>query len=166
MTEDITDSLLQDELDKSEQGEMLHRKLFDVNIRLYNKNKIYRALVLDTVQYMVKLCDCEFSNYAKLKGISGANVGIPFNIVVVDKMVFLNPKIVTYSSDTKVINSNCGSLRLPSKVNVTRSKSITVAYVDPYDGSQKTERYSGAIGSTLQHEIDHNNGITILDRHE
>ena len=159
----ITDRLLQDAIDKDAQGDMLHRELFDVNIRLYNKSVTYKTIIRDIVNYMLSLCELEFTDYPKVKGISGANVGIPFNIVVINKIVLLNPRIVEYSTDTKVVKSNCGSLRLENKTDVERAKQVVVEYTT-MDGVTKTEEFDGALGSTMQHEIDHNNGITILDR--
>ena len=156
--------------------DILHRKGFDVNMRLFRRSSKYRSIVLDIIQYMGKLAELDFTDYDELSGISGANIGIPLNIIgvratkdmepgiVKDTMVFMiNPKIVDNSTETRVVKSNCGSLRLPEKVEVERCRWVEVTYLD-LTGAEKTVKFDGAMGSTIQHEIEHNLGVLITDR--
>jgi peptide deformylase len=110
----------------------------------------------------------KFHNYPELKGISGANVGIPFNIIGFKNehnvpVFMINPKIIHKSDETRIIDSNCGSLLLDRPVKVKRASGIKVEFRDAA-GNNKTEFFKNRVAATIQHEIDHNKGITILDR--
>lgn len=109
----------------------------------------------------------EYDNYPKLSGLSGANIGIPFNIIALfknDEVVFMiNPSIVKMSKQTRIVKSNCGSLNLKEKICVPRREWIDVSYYDIF-GRHNQERFTIANGgATIQHEIDHNRGILIID---
>ena len=64
---------------------------------------------------MLEILNTKFSDYTKLQGISGANVGIPFNIIIVrdldNYIIMINPEILSKSKETKLVKSNCGSSR-------------------------------------------------------
>lgn len=161
---------------KEEHSDCLTRKLFPVNIRLLKENTEYKEMIKDIVKNMLKLINTEFEDYGKLRGISGANLGIPFNIIVVKgswkdsvPVVMINPEITWRSiSDTTTVKSNCGSLCLSEPVEVSRYKRIKVKYY-MLDGEDKEELFSmdkrhkayHESTPTIQHEIDHNNGVLI-----
>ena len=151
---------------REEQNETLTRKLHNVNIRLYNSNKEYRKIVKSVIDLMSRILYMDFVDYPPLKGISGANVGVPFNIIVVktNKITkhMLNPIITKRIGKDVELTSNCGSLLLPENVTVLRSEIVEVAYYD-LNGDKKTEKFSGGNGFTIQHEIEHNLGITLLE---
>ncbi len=109
----------------------------------------------------------KYEDYPKLSGLSGANVGIPFNIITILKndivTHMLNPTIVRMSKQTRIVQSNCGSLCLTEKVSVTRREWVEVSYYN-IEGKHVQTRFTIAEGgSTIQHEIDHNKGILITD---
>jgi len=150
----------------------LHMKAGPVNIRLYKSNKAYKELITNVIDYMLMGSNFDFEDYPKAQGISGANIGIPLNIVVVitkiRPYVFLNPTIVRESSDTITAKSNCGSLNLDESITVARRRWVWVTYYD-VAAARKTRKFeikdAGVIPSaTLQHEIDHNLGILITER--
>lgn len=146
---------------------MLHNKLFDVSIRLFNSNERYQHLILDIVGYMEEAARKRFRDYTPAKGISGANVGIPFNIIGIANKgngwdFFLNPKYFKKSSIKKVVESNCGSLRLKEPIKVERHKWIKLKYYD-LKGEKKIVRFDSSYGYTIQHEVNHNNGILVID---
>jgi peptide deformylase len=154
--------------DKEDDDDMLHHKLFDVNIRLFNTNKKYRKLILKIVSYMKRVAKKKFKDYSAAKGISGANVGIPFNIIGVkgeDKKwdFFLNPIYIKRSKEKKVVKSNCGSLCLKEPIKVKRHVWVKVEYYD-LGGTKKLNIFDGRYGYTVQHEVDHNVGILIADK--
>lgn len=171
----IDDHIVQDRwLDSG----ILHRKGFDVNMYLFRTSGGYKSLILSIIEHMHDLTMEDFSNYGAVKGISGANIGIPLNIVGIritkeaekvcdgeeDTIFFMiNPRIVSKSEETGVVKSNCGSIRLQEKIEVERYEWIKVEYYDT-NGERKEDKFDGAFGSTLQHEIDHNLGILITDR--
>lgn len=149
--------------------EMLHRKLFDVNMRLYDENRYYRALIHEVIEHLLSCLETNFEDYAKVKGISGANVGIPFNIIAVRNGTkitpMLNPKLLKCSRKTRKVVSNCGSVNLKVGIEVERPEWISYSYHDisgRYLVVERAEISDGA--STVLHEIEHNLGILIIDK--
>lgn len=163
----IEDNLVQ----KSEkENDFLLRPLFNVNMRLFKSNKHYRMVVIKICNYMKLVIIQKYENYPKLVGLSGANVGIPFNIITVlknDNVVhMLNPSIIEISTETRKLQTNCGSLSLPAKYPVIRREWVEVSYYD-ISGKYSQEKFTlDNGGSTIQHEIDHNKGILITDNHK
>lgn len=147
--------------------DVLHRQLFDVNMRLFDTNKKYRRLILSIVKYMKKVAKKKFKDYTAAKGISGANVGIPFNIIGVrgdnDWTFFLNPTYLKKSRGIMTTKSNCGSLCLKKPIKVKRHAWIEIMYYN-LKGEKKIDYFNGSYGYTIQHEMDHNNGILIINR--
>lgn len=73
----------------------------------------------------------------------------------------INPKIIKSGPGfTQYEYSNCGSLLLKEPIRVWRHPRIVVNYFNRDGVSCQTEGYL----PTVQHEIDHNNGILITDR--
>lgn len=148
-----------------EYAEILHRKLFPVNIRLYKSNRKYALIIRNIIGYMEQVLFMKFSDYPTLRGLSGANIGIPFNIVLVkeddDIWVLINPEIIWRSKKTKVVKSNCGSLNLDKKVPKERSIAVKVKFFN-IKGEEELKMFK-EISTTVQHEIDHNNGILITN---
>jgi len=154
--------------DGEDDNDILHRKLFDVNIRLFSINKKYRKLILNIVSYMKKTAKKKFEDYTSAKGISGANVGIPFNIIsVLNKNnrwdFFLNPEFLKKSTEKEIVKSNCGSLLLKESIKVKRHKWIELEYYN-LKGKKEVKYFDGQYGRTIQHEVDHNNGILIINK--
>ena len=161
--------------------DILHRRSFDVNMRLYKSNTEYQATIRKIIKFMGKMVCTEFDDYAELKGMSGANIGIPLNIIAIkvenekglpkkvssiefpEVFFFLNPKIIEHSKKTTIVKSNCGSINLSSLVKVARHDWIDL---EAYNlvGEKNLERYGKPLSFTIQHEIDHNAGVLITDK--
>jgi len=157
-----------------EGDDCLHRPGFDVNQKLFLENYEYNKIIQKIIEYMKTVLCTTFKDYNKLKGISGANIGIPFNIVAVlhdsGIEVFINPVVTKVSKSKITVSSNCGSINLPKPISISRHAWIRVKWMD-IKGEQY-ERYFtdkhnpsqvGNSSLTLQHEIDHNQGILITD---
>jgi peptide deformylase len=149
------------------ENDYLHRPLFNVNIRLFTSNEHYRKTIIDICDYMKLVMLQEYKDYSKLAGLSGANIGIPFNIISIlknDEIThMINPSIVRMSKQTLTVQSNCGSLRLPNKISVLRREWVEVSYYD-ISGRHHQEKFTIVDGGgTIQHEIDHNKGILITN---
>lgn len=161
----IRDYLVQNtELD----NQSLHNKLLNINIRLFVSNKKYSSIVVLVIDYMKKLLATSFSDYSNLRGISGANIGIPINIIgFVDTkgqvVIMINPLIKKYSNKKQMVSSNCGSIVLSQAIKVERSYKITVDYYDEI-GKPSIKTFEGSDAFVIQHEVDHNNGILITQR--
>jgi len=151
----------------------LHTKLFPVNIRLLKSSIIYKQLILQCCKMISDYALTTLEGYSKPFGMSGANLAIPFNIIgivmnrgkdneFVD--ILLNPEIIRTGKYKIPTKSNCGSIRLESSINISRWQYITVKWYD-LSGTIHVRQFSPQQGSfTIQHEIDHNNGILITDR--
>lgn len=163
----IEDNLVQS---SEKENDCLRRVLFNINMRLFTNNEHYRKTILDVCDYMKLVITQEYDNYPKLAGLSGANIGIPFNIIALfknDEVVYMiNPSIVKMSKQVRMVSSNCGSLNLKEKISVNRREWVDVSYYDIF-GRHNQERFTIAEGgATIQHEIDHNKGILITDTHK
>jgi len=147
----------------------LRTRLFDVNMRLFHSSEPYRKIVLSCMNYLVWWCQTEKEGYKKPHGVSGANAGIPWNIIAVNRgsgtTPMINPVITRYYGDEIKSMSNCGSLTLKEPIEIVRWEFIDLIYFD-LNGKEVTEdkvdRKNG--GLTIQHEVDHNHGILIYDK--
>ena len=100
-------------------------------------------------------------------GLSANQVGLPFKMCVMeltssDPKIILNPRIT--KSSKKMIKSREGCLSLPgADVVVSRHFSITTEYEDVRGETQVLDS-KGLEATCLQHEIDHLNGILMINR--
>ena len=103
-------------------------------------------------------------------GLAANQIGIDKRVCVVnvkEPLVLINPKIVEKSKEKFVFPEGC--LSFPdSKVKTIRHESIVVE-ADNHEGQLSFSANSKDINDAfecvcVQHEIDHLNGITILDR--
>ena len=102
-------------------------------------------------------------------GLAAEQVGLDVQILVVDcheteneRMVVINPKIVGKSKNKTTLEEGC--LSFPGiTANIDRPEEIELEYYD-LEGTLHKESFSGLIAKVLQHEIDHLNGILIVDR--
>lgn len=151
----------------------LKGKHFPVNMRLFRTSVEYKTIILQMCNYIRKLCLETKEGYKKPHGMSSANAGLAFNIIGITRnrntpqeycQIMINPVIKEYYGDLIESESNCGSLTLPENVIVKRSQNIRICWYD-----QQGERHCNVFqrdngGFTIQHEVDHNNGVLITDR--
>ncbi len=76
----LTDYSVQYRWDHEFDKTILRRELFPVNMRIYHTSETYRKLIHDIADYMVHHIRQTYEDYGTPKGISGANLAIPFNI--------------------------------------------------------------------------------------
>lgn len=112
--------------------------------------------------------------YNKGVGLAAPQVGENIRLLVfdcvnitmnaMDSGFMFNPEIVDTSEEQTVAQEGC--LSFPKVfVNVKRNKSIKVKYID-IAGRGMVRSYSGLAARIIQHEIDHLNAVTMLDREE
>lgn len=142
-----------------EDRDILTRRLFDVNLRLMKTSSEYREIVTKAAKYILWGSMTEKEGYKKPHGFSGANAGIPWNIIAVGDKVMLNPHIIYAEGERRGL-SNCGSLLLKEPVEIKRYAHVEVEYWDLVGDRHVIDGYL----PTHQHEIDHNMGILITDR--
>jgi peptide deformylase len=103
-------------------------------------------------------------------GLAAPQIGVNQRVIVVDVTSFhpeqkpfalINPEIVSREGD---IESTEGCLSIPGLLEtIQRGEKLTVRGTDE-EGNQVEIEATGMLAICLQHEIDHLNGMTILER--
>ncbi len=104
-------------------------------------------------------------------GLAAPQVGVSQRIIVIDPvredgaapqpMQMINPEIIWRSEEPNVFEEGC--LSLPDfYAEIERPASVRVKYTDPQNQGHELLA-EGFLATVLQHEIDHINGILILD---
>ena len=118
---------------------------------------------MDPVQLAYDLTETMIQN--KGLGLSANQVGLPYCVFVLTGQpvrALFNPRIVHSSEETTVSKEGC--LSFPELfVKVKRPAIVKIRYTQA-NGETLTEEFHGLTARIVQHEIDHLNGITILDR--
>lgn len=103
-------------------------------------------------------------------GLAAPQVGISRRLIVVDigykdgkssLLTIINPELIL---SEEIIDSEEGCLSLPGHIlNIKRSARVVVKGMDRHGNPLEIEA-EGLLARALQHEIDHLDGILILDR--
>ena len=98
-------------------------------------------------------------------GLAAPQIGLSQNLFIIgtatDNIVFVNPKIVSYSKEYCLFTEGC--LSIPGeRIEISRPQIIEIEYLDEFMNKKK-EIFSGINGRVIQHEADHLQGILILD---
>jgi len=103
-------------------------------------------------------------------GLAGNQIGIDLHLMVIDvshiedtdgHLVIANGEIIDRSSEI-IMEEGC--LSLPGvRFDVKRPEEITLKY-QTISGETKVEEFNGMHARVIQHEIDHLNGILMIDR--
>lgn len=117
---------------------------------MHQANGIGLAAVQVAVLKRILLMEIEPNDrYPNLKGNTGP-------------CYFINPEIVEKSDE--MIDFEEGCLSFPGVyANVKRHKEIKVKYLD-YDGKEQHQEMSDITSICFQHELDHLNGVTFVDK--
>jgi len=106
-------------------------------------------------------------------GLSAPQVGIPWRMFVMDihanlqdkkpmLLTFLNPKLIDFSKETIRLREGC--ISFPGvREDIERSAEVTIEALDT-DGNPIRLRAGGWVGRIMQHEVDHLDGILMIDR--
>lgn len=98
-------------------------------------------------------------------GLAANQIGKPYRCLVIRTnpvVVMYNPIIV--DAGEKQVYMEEGCLSYPNlTVKIKRPENIKVRYIEP-NGNVVTNKYTGLTSRTIQHEIDHLNGIVFYDR--
>lgn len=99
-------------------------------------------------------------------GLAANQVGVLKRIIVVlvgDKpTVMINPEILEYSETLCEMEEGC--LSIPNEyLHITRPETVKVKFRDT-KGKPHIQSYSGLTSRVIQHEIDHLDGIVMLDK--
>lgn len=100
-------------------------------------------------------------------GLSANQVGLPLNMCVIElepnnPRILLNPRVISTSPDKLVSKEGC--LSLPGcLVSVQRYREVVVEHETVTGETEKIEA-DGLLSYCLQHEIDHLNGVLMINR--
>ncbi len=99
-------------------------------------------------------------------GLAAPQIGLSLRLAVaeVDKKeyYFINPEITSRSQEKIVSEEGC--LSLPGEFfPILRSETVTVKYQNE-KGLPKKLRAKGFLATVIQHEVDHLDGVLILNR--
>lgn len=87
--------------------------------------------------------------------------GRPNNPGVTMPLVLINPEIIGTSDQTAAAEEGC--LSFPGLyVSVTRPAEVVVRFLDR-DGKERTLNAKGLLARAVQHELDHLNGVLLVD---
>jgi threonine dehydratase/peptide deformylase len=101
------------------------------------------------------------------RAIAGPQIGIPRRIVVLDlgagPVALINPEITWRSDEMFEVWDDCFSV--PDRlVRVRRHRSISLAFRDRGLRPRVWQRLSPDLAELIQHELDHLDGVLMLDR--
>jgi len=98
-------------------------------------------------------------------GLAGNQVGIAKRVLVTNvegPQTFINPAIIEVSSEEGVCSEGC--LSFPDVGGfIVRPTIIKISFID-LDGQSHIEVFNETMARVLQHEIDHLDGLSLLDR--
>lgn len=102
-------------------------------------------------------------------GLAAPQVGILKRLIIVEidyktrkSVALINPKVIKKSREKSVYTEGC--LSFPEIFfEIKRAKAVTVRAQD-VSGNKVEVKAEGLLARTLQHEIDHLNGILFFDR--
>jgi peptide deformylase len=124
-------------------------------------NKEVKELIQDMRETMVQ---------AGGIGLAACQVGVPQRVIVLDVgpmdpqhsfFALINPEIISEEGE---IDHEEGCLSVPDCLEkVKRKEKVCVTGLSP-EGMRMEIKGEGILGIAMQHEIDHTNGILILDR--
>jgi peptide deformylase len=102
-------------------------------------------------------------------GLAACQIGKNIRLFVVnpnlsEKWIFINPEITKISKKTELMEEGC--LSLPNVfVKTKRAKSIKIKAIDE-KGKEFKIKARDMLARVIQHELDHLNGILIIDKNE
>lgn len=148
---------------------------FSDSILLRTKSSDVVADVNDQVlqHFINRLYSTVQDSLSRGVGIAAPQVGILKNIIWVQRFdkedkpfeVYLNPKIIQYSTMKQECREGCLSIPNRSDTLKTRSYAVLVEY-EKMDKTRHIEMIEDFTAVIFQHEIDHLNGILYPDRIE
>jgi peptide deformylase len=105
------------------------------------------------------------SRHAMGRGLAAPQIGAPMRLIyleIEEPMFIINPQILDIGTEDFPVWDDCFSI--PNLlVRVQRAYRIKLGYQD-LTGKQQTLDAEGDLAELLQHEIDHLDGVLIVDR--
>lgn len=98
-------------------------------------------------------------------GLAAQQIGLALQLAVIEVddslYTLINPKITAVSKECAYLEEGC--LSFPGKfLQLARHTWVQIRYLDEKGGKKKI-RARGLLAQAIQHEIDHLNGVLIID---
>ena len=152
--------------------------ILEPNITLHQKSQYINKIDYKTKEFCKNLITT-MKHYNGM-GIAAVQVGILKKIIVISTInlkknnnknlklkehpiILINPKIIKKSQNKKIYIEGCLSFG-NTFLKIERFNKIKVKYLDLNGRVNFLEVSNNIIAACLQHEIDHTDGITLLDR--
>lgn len=131
---------------------------------LKRKSKRVANINDDVRKFCQEMCETMYHNNGI--GLAAPQVGTLKRIIVVDRdgepIVLINPEIIFFSDDKVEMDEGC--LSIPEEYKqIQRPEKISVKFRD-LDGRAQFNTYDGLISRVIQHEVDHLDGVLMIDR--
>lgn len=147
----------------TKEGRVLREKAKEVSLKEIGSNKLSKIL-----QDMRIALEGEDDGVA----LAAPQIGVLKKIFVVSprvfihnpdemQLVFINPEIIKISSDRKLVDEGCLSVRW--WYGKTRRASLATIKALDEDGNEFILKGKGLLAQIFQHEVDHLNGILFSD---
>lgn len=99
-------------------------------------------------------------------GLAANQVGVLKRIIIISDnneiKAMINPEIINFSEIKCIMEEGC--LSIPETYfKISRAESVKVKYRD-MKGKPRIESYSGLTARVIQHEIEHLDGILMIDK--
>lgn len=126
--------------------------------------KVKDPLAKDVQEFISNMLETMYANNGV--GLAATQVGSELRICVIEadgqQYVLINPQI-TAKSKNKIISEE-GCLSFPGKYfPISRFSEVQVRYTDEFGKAAKVKGH-GLLSRALQHELDHLDGVLIIDR--
>ena len=95
-------------------------------------------------------------------GLAAPQIGLNYRFFMMETDMYINPVILEKSEDIVIDTEGC--LSFPGlSMRVKRAKKVIVEYTD-IEGNKQEGKFVNYMSRCFQHELDHLDGITFLDR--
>ena len=159
------------------------RKIMIRDIVIYGDERLQQksAFIEKVDKEILDLIEDMFETMYKANGVglAAVQIGILKRLIVISvpdfdeeddkekpdfKLALINPEIIWHGEEKEILEEGC--LSFPEiRDEVARYKNIKVKYIDT-NGEEQILEANDYVAKVLQHEIDHTNGITFIDRLE
>lgn len=139
--------------------EVLRKKAKEVAI-----SKIKSKEVQDLIKEMIRVLKGEEIGV----GLAAPQIGVDKRIFILKDVkknkyfIFINPKILKLSAETRLMSEGCLSVR-DYWGKVKRAGKVSVEACDEI-GKKFEKNFSGLSAQIIQHEVDHLNGALFVDK--
>lgn len=101
-------------------------------------------------------------------GLAAPQIGVSLRLAVIEidakRFALINPTLSGHEKDRILFEEGC--LSLPGQfLAIERYETVTVDYTDEH-GKQESLTTGGLLAIAIQHEIDHLDGVLIVDRYD